>query len=66
MTTIQELLPLIGGFGGLLFIAYALGVLYFARRKEKLLQLHLKTLTEQNIQLARIEGLLLGKRMRGQ
>jgi len=52
----EGLLPLIGGVSGLLFVIYACAVLYLAKRKEKILQQH-------SVTLARIEGVLIGRKL---
>lgn len=57
LSTLNGQLAIVGGVSGLAILVYLSLMVYFARQKDKHIQ-------ELQIQLARIEGLLLGGKRR--
>lgn len=55
LADLNSQLAIVGGVSGLALIAYLFLMLYYARQKDRHIQ-------EVQVQIARIEGLLLGRR----
>lgn len=55
LTELNGQLAILGGLSGAALLSYFIIMAYFARRKDKHIQ-------ELQVQLARIEGLILGRR----